>query len=137
MRNATARTKKATERLKARHRHRSGNSQEENSIINHMSTTIATTLNNSESRFLNVRIGQMVFPPLVVHTVSWTFDMTHTDEFGFPTSGSVSFTGLEGIEITTQNEIASLYPGLPLYIEGNKTGNQVTEMVAPYIPYEK
>jgi hypothetical protein len=88
----------------------------ENEILNSINNAVKDTLSSEDSTFLNVRIGNMVFPPLVVHTVSWTFDMTNTDEFGYPTAGSVSFTGLEGIEMTTQDTIANLYPYIPMQI---------------------
>jgi hypothetical protein len=89
----------------------------ENSIIEHMNTTIERVLNGDETigqggTFLNVRIGKMVFPPLVVHDVSWKFDMTHTDEYGYPTFGTISFGGLEAIEIASQSMIKSLFPGV-------------------------
>jgi hypothetical protein len=92
----------------------------EERIINHMNTTIAGVLNGEAGNgavCLNVRIGQMVFPPMLVKDVSWTFDMTHTDEEGYPLAGTITFSGLEGLEITSQSLIASIYPNLPYTVQ--------------------
>jgi hypothetical protein len=90
----------------------------EDSIMSHMNKVIEETL-NSESTFLNVRIGRMVLPPLIVKDISWQFDMTHTDEYGFPTAGAITLGSLEAIQTTSQSMVAGIYPTLPVQPESS------------------
>jgi len=93
----------------------------EKNVINKMNTTIENVLNGVDgipaSRFLHVRVGRIRLPPLKVANVAWKFDMTHTDEYGFPTAGSITYGGLEGIEFASQNMIAELFPSIIPRIE--------------------
>jgi hypothetical protein len=57
---------------------------------------------------LSIRFGRLVSPPLVCKGVSWTFDMTEIDEYGFPTAGSVSLKNLEAIGLPTDDQITSI-----------------------------
>jgi hypothetical protein len=96
----------------------------EDSIMSRMNKVIETTL-NSESTFLNVRIGRMVLPPLVVKDISWNFDMTHTDEYGFPTAGAITLGSLEAIQTTSQSMVAGIYPTLP--VQPNSSAKNLSE----------
>jgi len=50
-----------------------------------------------------VRMGRMVWGPVLVKTVFWDFDFTHTDQYGFPYKGSLTYGGLESIVIAQPN----------------------------------
>jgi hypothetical protein len=78
----------------------------EERLIERINQTISNVLSRY-GRFLHVRIGRIQVQPLKVGPVTWKFDMTHTDERGYPLSGSVTFSGLEGIELAHQGTVRS------------------------------
>lgn len=49
--------------------------------------------NNSTSIIL--RIGRYQLPPCFPSSVSWNFDFTQVDEYGFPRGGTITFEGLQ------------------------------------------
>lgn len=49
--------------------------------------------NNSKSIIL--RIGRYQLPPCFPSSVSWNFDFTQVDEYGFPRGGTITFEGLQ------------------------------------------
>jgi hypothetical protein len=75
----------------------------------------------------HIRCGMMTIGPFYSKNTKWSFDFSHTDEKGFPTSGSITFSGLEGYEITSQGLIASIYPNLPYTIQDVKHGETAEE----------
>lgn len=82
----------------------------EQKIMKRIDESILMTLNGRDgdiapSRFLNVRIGKIILPPLKVGEVSWKFDMTHTDEFGYPIAGSITLGNLESIVVANRDLI--------------------------------
>jgi hypothetical protein len=79
----------------------------EDSIRQLMNDTIEHMLASKDNRLLHIRIGNIKLPPMVVRQVSWKFDMTHTDEEGYPTAGSVSLGGLESYELASSELVRS------------------------------
>jgi hypothetical protein len=80
----------------------------ESQIINLQSKTIKDTLNGN-SRFLCIRMGRMKYGPLIVKDVNWDFDFTQTDEYGFPYKGSITFGGLESIQMAQSGHVTQLF----------------------------
>jgi len=62
-------------------------------------------------RQLWCRIGRMTFGPMIAKTVSWAFDFNQTDEYGFPTKGSIEFQ-VEGINYPT-NDFVNMWDYTP------------------------
>ena len=54
-------------------------------------------INSATYRGVTYRIGRMVLPPLIVKDVSFDFDFSTVDEYGFPYKGSVTLDGLESL----------------------------------------
>ena len=48
-----------------------------------------------------VRQGRMTIGPFTCSNISWDFDFSETDEYGFPFKGSISFGGLSSIYVAT------------------------------------
>jgi hypothetical protein len=59
----------------------------------------------SGSQALCIRMGRMILGPFAVKNVSWSFDFTQTDEYGFPYQGSLTFDSLENILMPTSSQI--------------------------------
>ena len=47
------------------------------------------------SRSIILRIGRYQLPPCFPSSVSWNFDFTQVDEYGFPRGGTITFEGLQ------------------------------------------
>jgi hypothetical protein len=56
-------------------------------------------------------MGRMVLGPYIVKDVNWDFDFTHTDEYGFPFKGSLTFGGLESCIMPDPNQITQVWNG--------------------------
>jgi hypothetical protein len=85
----------------------------EDAILNKMNTTIHKVLYGPndvgvKGTFLRLEIGHIKTPDLKVGSVSWKYDMTHTDENGYPLAGFITFGGLEGIEFATSGNLATI-----------------------------
>ena len=62
--------------------------------------------NNSKSIIL--RIGRYQLPPCFPSSVSWSFDFTQVDEYGFPRGGSITFEGLQSPKCGERTDIGLL-----------------------------
>lgn len=60
------------------------------------------------SNCLYVRYGRMTLGPYLVKDVSWSFDMSQLDEYGFPYKGKITFSGLESIKMPEKSQIPSM-----------------------------
>jgi hypothetical protein len=60
-------------------------------------------------RTFRIRIGRAVAGPFYAQNVSWNFDFSQTDEFGFPYAGSVSISGLEMLSFPTSGQFMSTF----------------------------
>jgi hypothetical protein len=67
----------------------------EQRLIAIQETAIKEALKAAGSRALYIRMGRFIMGPYIVKDVNWDFDFTHTDEYGFPYKGSITFGGLE------------------------------------------
>ena len=47
------------------------------------------------SKSIILRIGRYQLPPCFPSSVSWNFDFTQVDEYGFPRGGTITFEGLQ------------------------------------------
>lgn len=61
--------------------------------------------NLGQTKTLCVRLGRITLPPMIVHSVAWSFDTTQVDEYGFPFQGSIEFGGLETAKLTTKGDL--------------------------------
>jgi len=77
----------------------------EKAMIKIQETAIKSALNESASRALCVKIGSLIFGPMIVKEVNWSFDFTHVDAKGNPYKGQVTFGGLESIIMPTPGQI--------------------------------
>ena len=77
----------------------------ESQLIKIQEDAIKATLNEEGSRALCIRYGRMAVGPFTVKDVSWSFDFTHVDEYGFPYKGTLTFSGLENITTTQTHDI--------------------------------
>jgi hypothetical protein len=112
----------------------------EEEIMTQMDNTINRVLSDKGNLFLNIRIGKMIYPPLTVKTVNWKFDMTHTDEYGYPTEGQITLGGLEGILLPTQGYIKSIYPSIPIAVHSvpvKVTSTKIVNKPETSIPNKK
>ena len=50
---------------------------------------------NKNSTSIILRIGRYQLPPCFPSSVSWNFDFTQVDEYGFPRGGTITFEGLQ------------------------------------------
>ena len=62
--------------------------------------------NNSKSIIL--RVGRYQLPPCFPSSVSWSFDFTQVDEYGFPRGGSITFEGLQSPKCGERTDIGLL-----------------------------
>ena len=61
--------------------------------------------NLSGVKAICIRLGRLTLPPMIVHNVSWEFDTTQVDEYGFPFAGYIEFGGLETAKLTTKRDM--------------------------------
>jgi hypothetical protein len=78
----------------------------EQKLIKIQELAIAASLDAAGSRALYIRMGRLVMGPYIVKDVNWDFDFTHTDEYGFPYKGSITFGGLESALMPDANQIS-------------------------------
>ena len=85
----------------------------EDALLNAKDTAIQNTLakhgpgDNPHGGALGIRIGRMTFGPFLIKNVTWNFDFTQTDKFGFPYKGSLTYSGLESIIMPTTSSLRS------------------------------
>ena len=60
------------------------------------------------SKSIILRIGRYQLPPCFPNEVSWNFDFSHVDEYGFPCKGSITFGGLQSPKCGEMTDIAVL-----------------------------
>lgn len=63
---------------------------------------------STNSKSIVLRIGRYQMPPCFPNEVSWDYDFTHTDEYGFPCKGSITFGGLQSPKCGEKTDIAIL-----------------------------
>jgi len=80
----------------------------ENALLNAKDQAIQNTLANHHGGALGIRMGRMTFGPFLIKNVSWSFDFTQVDEFGFPYKGSLSYSGLESIIMPSISNLTSV-----------------------------
>lgn len=78
-------------------------------IYQRMNAALAEQFNKVKT--LNLRFGRVVLPPMVVHNVNWDFDLTQVDEYGYPSSGWIEFSGLETIKLATDEDLKVISEG--------------------------
>jgi hypothetical protein len=81
----------------------------EQAIIQVQETAIKKSLESAGSRALYIRMGRMVMGPYIVKDVNWDFDFTQTDEYGFPSKGSITFGGLESSIMPDPRQITYMW----------------------------
>ena len=90
----------------------SGTAEEVVTAFNNVTDTIYQAIDQiAESLFSQMKtvvviIGGVVMGPFTVGGVSWEFDFDNVDEYGYPCSGSVSYTGLSPIRLYTKSDYA-------------------------------
>ena len=52
-------------------------------------------LSQAGTRLLTFSVGKQTVGPLYVKTISWNFDFSSVDQYGYPCSGKITFSGLE------------------------------------------
>lgn len=62
----------------------------------------------SSGRSIILRVGRYQLPPCFPSDISWDFDFTHVDEYGFPCKGSITFGGLQSPKCGELNDIVPL-----------------------------
>lgn len=72
-------------------------------IYQSISTGIQRNL--SKTKTLCIRLGRITLPPMIVHSVAWSFDATQVDEYGYPFQGSIEFGGLETAKLATKSDL--------------------------------
>jgi len=84
----------------------------ENALLNAKDTAIRNTLaQTGQNRGgLCIRMGRLAFGPFLVKNVSWNFDFTQVDEYGFPYKGSLTYSGLESIIMPNHGQMNSMFP---------------------------
>ena len=60
------------------------------------------------SKSIILRIGRYQLPPCFPSSVSWSFDFTQVDEYGFPRGGSITFEGLQSPKCGERTDIGLL-----------------------------
>ncbi len=60
------------------------------------------------SKSIILRIGRYQLPPCFPNEVSWNFDFTHVDEYGFPCKGVITFGGLQSPKCGEMTDVAIL-----------------------------
>lgn len=58
----------------------------------------------------HIRCGMMTIGPFYAGNTKWNFDFSHTDEEGFPSSGSITIGGIETFEIADRNMVHNTFP---------------------------
>jgi len=83
----------------------------ERALLRQKDSTIEYTLRqhgqNHGGGALAIRMGRMTFGPFLIKNVAWNFDFTHTDDYGFPYKGSLTFSGLESIVMPNVGQMGS------------------------------
>lgn len=72
-----------------------------------------------------LRYGSLVLTPMQVGTVTWVFDFSEVDEFGFPCSGSITFSKLSAFVVNSKGTILKSW--------GYKSNESATETRAHQI----
>lgn len=78
---------------------------------------------------LTVIVGGNVQGPFFVPTVSWDFDFTQVDEFGYPCSGTLTYGGLLPIFVNTGSDVVRQWG----YKIGTISDSNLTDAVASNI----
>lgn len=60
-----------------------------------------------QNKLFFVQIGQLKYGPCTVKSIKWNFDMTMTDEFGYPTTGYVELSGIETFTSATREAVVA------------------------------
>jgi hypothetical protein len=74
-------------------------------------------------RTFRIRIGRAVVGPFYPQNISWSFDFSQTDEFGFPYAGSVSISGLEMLSFPTSGQFISTFNAA--LVDAAQTGSSI------------
>lgn len=78
----------------------------QNKLALAITSTIEDQLSKGGFKGVLYRIGRFQLPPLIVKDLSFEFDFSTVDEYGFPYKGSVSLDGLESLVVANNNQIS-------------------------------
>ncbi len=73
-------------------------------VINAFETVVDNSLEDTNMKYLNIRIGKFTWMYLVPKSISWKFDTSNVDENGNPMSGTLTLSGLQFIYAPVQIE---------------------------------
>src|SRR5574344_56582 len=63
---------------------------------------------NKNSTSIILRVGRYQLPPCFPSSVSWNFDFSQVDEYGFPRGGTITFEGLQSPKCGERTDIGLL-----------------------------
>src|SRR5574344_2836061 len=69
-----------------------------------------------------VLLGGAISGPYVPSTIKWDFDFDNVDEYGYPTHGTIEFSGLKSIMLMTGSDIISQWG----YKSGKRDANNIS-----------
>ena len=69
----------------------------------------AMALNDPGTRLLTFKIGKQIVGPLYVGSISWHFDFSSVDEYGYPCKGTISLGGLKSPHVGTWSTLNTFH----------------------------